>query len=127
MGDIGNGILQEELRPFLVFRKGVQNGNQRIDLMEQTVQPALFIAGDPGVLISRKIISDLRGGFLHDPVLFPKVQIQERKDGKPGPCAGEQDIQRRVFRQQERADDGNQRKKQEGTGNKKREKLYQIG
>ena len=89
VGDVGNGILQEAFRLRLILRVGVQDGNQRIDLMEQTVQPALFIAGDPGVLISRKIISDLRGGFLHEPVLFPKIQIQERKDGKHGPCAGE--------------------------------------
>ena len=117
VGDVGNGVLQEAFRLRLILRVGVQDGNQRVDLMEQTVQPALFIAGDPGVLISRKIISDLRGGFLHDPVLFPEIQIQEREDGKPHSCTGKQHIQRRMFQLQERTGDGDQGEEYEGEQN----------
>ena len=117
VGDVGNGVLQEAFRLRLILRVGVQDGNQSVDLMKQTVQPAFLITGDPCALISRKIILNLCDGVLHDPVLFPEIQIQECKDGKPHSYGREQHIQRRMFQLQKRTGDGDQGEEYEGEQN----------
>ena len=114
VGDVGNGVFQKAFRLRLMLRVGVQDGYQGIDLMKQAVQSTLLIAGDPGALIPGKIILNLRDGVLHDPVLFPEMEIQQDENGKPGPCEKERRIQRRVRRTQERTDGRDQDEQQEG-------------